>query len=43
LWPPTVIVENIYKSKNDGQKDGMSNSEMESKLRGTSSVLALPV
>uniref|UniRef100_A0A0E0MGK4 XS domain-containing protein n=1 Tax=Oryza punctata TaxID=4537 RepID=A0A0E0MGK4_ORYPU len=33
LWPPTVIIENTYKSKNDGQKDGMSNKEMESKLR----------
>ncbi|KAK3118919.1 hypothetical protein QOZ80_9BG0710580 [Eleusine coracana subsp. coracana] len=33
LWPPTVIVENTYKSKNDGQRDGMSNNEMESKLR----------
>lgn len=34
LWPPTVIVENTYKSKNDGQRDGMSNNEVESKLRG---------
>ncbi|EEC68133.1 hypothetical protein OsI_36048 [Oryza sativa Indica Group] len=33
LWPPTVIIENTYKSKNDGQKDGMSNKEMEGKLR----------
>lgn len=33
LWPPTIIVENTYKSKNDGQKDGMSNKEMEGKLR----------
>ncbi|KAJ1275929.1 hypothetical protein BS78_05G174000 [Paspalum vaginatum] len=32
LWPPTVIIENAYKSKNDGQKDGMTNKEMESKL-----------
>ncbi|KAL5204790.1 hypothetical protein ABZP36_009661 [Zizania latifolia] len=33
LWPPTVIIENIYQSKSDGQKDVMSNKEMESKLR----------
>ncbi|KAM0872443.1 hypothetical protein ACQ4PT_038734 [Festuca glaucescens] len=33
LWPPTIIVENTYKSRNDGQKDAMSNREMESKLR----------
>ncbi|KAL6654039.1 hypothetical protein ACP70R_007504 [Stipagrostis hirtigluma subsp. patula] len=33
LWPPTVIIENTYKSKNDGQKESMSNKEMESKLR----------
>ncbi|KAG8090711.1 hypothetical protein GUJ93_ZPchr0011g27459 [Zizania palustris] len=33
LWPPTVIIENTYKSKNDGQKDGLNNKEMESKLR----------
>ncbi|KAF0896699.1 hypothetical protein E2562_027044 [Oryza meyeriana var. granulata] len=33
LWPPTVIIENTFKSKNDGQKDGMSNKEMEGKLR----------
>ncbi|CAO2142112.1 unnamed protein product [Urochloa humidicola] len=33
LWPPTVIIENTYKSKNGGQKDVMSNNEMESKLR----------
>lgn len=33
LWPPTVIIENTYKSKNDGQKDVMSNKELESKLR----------
>ncbi|XP_062182857.1 protein SUPPRESSOR OF GENE SILENCING 3-like [Phragmites australis] len=33
LWPPTVIIENTYKSKNIGGKDGMSNKEMESKLR----------
>ncbi|KAL6838221.1 hypothetical protein ACP4OV_031953 [Aristida adscensionis] len=33
LWPPTVIIENTYKSKNDGQKECMSNKEMESKLR----------
>ncbi|KAL5204197.1 hypothetical protein ABZP36_009068 [Zizania latifolia] len=33
LWPPTVIIENTYKSKNDGQKVGLDNKEMESKLR----------
>lgn len=33
LWPPTIIVENTYKSRNDGQKEAMSNNEMESKLR----------
>jgi len=41
LWPPTVIIENTYKSKNDGQKDVMSNKELESKLRGIPSMLAL--
>ncbi|CAD6253464.1 unnamed protein product [Miscanthus lutarioriparius] len=33
LWPPTVVIENTYKSKHDGQKDGMSDKDMESKLR----------
>lgn len=33
LWPPTVIIENTYKSKNDGEKDVMSDKEVESKLR----------
>lgn len=32
LWPPTVIIENTYKSKNDGQKDGLTNKDLESKL-----------
>ena len=41
LWPPTVIIENTYKAKNDGQKDVMSNKEMESKLRGIPSMLAV--
>jgi hypothetical protein len=41
LWPPTVVIENTYKSKRDGQKDGMSDKDMESKLRGTSSMLAM--
>ena len=44
LWPPTVIIENTYyKSKNDGQKDVMSNKELESKLRGIPSMLAVTV
>ncbi|KAF7042987.1 hypothetical protein CFC21_052454 [Triticum aestivum] len=33
LWPPTIIVENTYKSNNDGQKDAMTNKEMDGKLR----------
>jgi hypothetical protein len=41
LWPPTIIVENTYKSRNDGQKEAMSNNEMESKLRGTYRMFAL--
>jgi hypothetical protein len=40
LWPPTVIIENTYKSQKDGQKDVMSNKELESKLRGIPSMLA---
>jgi hypothetical protein len=41
LWPATIIVQNTYKSRNDGQKDGMSNEEIESKLRGTYRMFAL--
>ncbi|KAI4995995.1 hypothetical protein ZWY2020_040497 [Hordeum vulgare] len=33
LWPPTIIVENLYKSNSDRQKDVMSNKEMDGKLR----------
>ncbi|CAM0873841.1 unnamed protein product [Alopecurus aequalis] len=33
LWPPTVIIENTYKSRNDGVKVSMTNKEMEDKLR----------
>uniref|UniRef100_A0ACD5WUH3 Uncharacterized protein n=1 Tax=Avena sativa TaxID=4498 RepID=A0ACD5WUH3_AVESA len=33
LWPPTIIVENTYTPRNNGQKDGMSNKELEGKLR----------
>ena len=41
LWPPTIIIENTYKSRSDGLKVGMSTKEMEGKLRGTYRKFAL--